>query len=66
MDIDEATHFVLERFFFPPAAASTAAGAAAAAIHLLRNVAVAIMTKTAAVRGQCYRAVTSAAVKMDP
>ena len=35
-------------------------------VHILRNVAVAIMTKTAAVRGQCCRAATTAAVKMDP
>ena len=37
MDIDEATHFVLERFFFPPAAAAVAAAAGAAAIHILRK-----------------------------
>ena len=36
MDIDEATHFVLEKvLFFPPAAAAVAAGAAAVAIHIL-------------------------------
>jgi len=68
MDIDEATHFVLEKVLFPSGGGSGGGRGSGSGYtyNILRNVAVAIMTKTAAVRGQCCRAATTAAVKMDP